>query len=430
MFRKTLILTVILLTMVCNLQAAQINSSWVGGYGDWGVASNWNPAVVPDNSTDTYVVTIDGSSETAYVQIYDSFTMDSLASYGNVEIKNSEIYPGLTVLNGLTNYGELLLCVQIGGDVHNTSGSYLKMEEHTNIYGDLINDPDATIEFRLIDIDVEGDGDGGKITNNGLIKCFSDGGPGEVATFENNGQIQLYYGSANSEIFDNNTPGKIIGWGHLTGDQLYNDGVIEASAGHLLLGFSSVTNTGSMKVNSGADMFVMYVGFSTSDVNNQGEIEINAGGSLVCDANLANQPNSVTMLKGGTLTAIKISQKAGAIFEGQGDISGNLDIEPNGLIRLTGPVNIFGDVQIDPNATLEISDGTTLIKGHCTCDNGTIHLIGGWLIPQGGLTNNNCNIIWEPGLYNNIADFNLDGKVDMQDFASFAETWLWQASWY
>ena len=50
---------------------------------------------------------------------------------------------------------------------------------------------------------------------------------------------------------------------------------------------------------------------------------------------------------------------------------------------------------------------------------------GGRLIPQGGFTNNNCTIIWEPGLYNNMADFNLDGKVDFKDFAEFADTWLW-----
>jgi len=37
---------------------------------------------------------------------------------------------------------------------------------------------------------------------------------------------------------------------------------------------------------------------------------------------------------------------------------------------------------------------------------------------------------WEPGTYNNIADFNLDGQVNFKDFVDFAESWLWQASWY
>ena len=76
-------------------------------------------------------------------------------------------------------------------------------------------------------------------------------------------------------------------------------------------------------------------------------------------------------------------------------------------------------------SVLEISDGTTLVTGHTT-NNGTIHMKGGRIIPQGGFTNNG-NVIWEPGLYNNIADFNLDGEVNLQDFADFAGTWLWQA---
>ncbi|HLB74809.1 MAG TPA: hypothetical protein VJJ98_12375 [Sedimentisphaerales bacterium] len=45
---------------------------------------------------------------------------------------------------------------------------------------------------------------------------------------------------------------------------------------------------------------------------------------------------------------------------------------------------------------------------------------------QGGLSGN-CDIKWEPGLYNNIADFNLDGNVNFADYAHFADTWLWQA---
>jgi hypothetical protein len=146
--------------------------------------------------------------------------------------------------------------------------------------------------------------------------------------------------------------------------------------------------------------------------------------------NLVNQPNSVTTLKGGTLGATKITQKAGAKLEGDGKISGNLLLEANARAALTGPTEIYGDVQIDANAVLDINDGTTLIKGHCTCNSGTIHLKGGSIIPQGGLINNNCNILWETGLYNNITDFNLDGKVDFKDFAHFADTWLWQTQWY
>jgi len=76
---------------------------------------------------------------------------------------------------------------------------------------------------------------------------------------------------------------------------------------------------------------------------------------------------------------------------------------------------------------LEISDGTTLITGHTTC-NGTIHIKGGRIIPQGGLSGA-CNIVWEPGTYANVADFNLDGTDNFKDFADFADTWLWRSAW-
>lgn len=65
--------------------------------------------------------------------------------------------------------------------------------------------------------------------------------------------------------------------------------------------------------------------------------------------------------------------------------------------------------------------------GQTTC-NGTIHIKGGYVIPQGGLSGN-CNVIWEPGLYTNVADFNLDGQVNLKDFAYFADVWLWQSAW-
>jgi len=57
-------------------------------------------------------------------------------------------------------------------------------------------------------------------------------------------------------------------------------------------------------------------------------------------------------------------------------------------------------------------------------------MIGGRIIPQGGFTNNNCRIVWEPGLYTNVAHFNLDGKVNLEDFTYFADTWLWQTAWH
>jgi hypothetical protein len=55
---------------------------------------------------------------------------------------------------------------------------------------------------------------------------------------------------------------------------------------------------------------------------------------------------------------------------------------------------------------------------------------GGTVIFQGGCDCNDCNIINEAGLDRNHFDINADGAVRLDDFASFAQSWLWQASWY
>jgi len=77
---------------------------------------------------------------------------------------------------------------------------------------------------------------------------------------------------------------------------------------------------------------------------------------------------------------------------------------------------------------LQISDGQTLITGQTT-NNGTIHLIGGTVIFQGGYTGDG-QIINDAGKDRSQLDMNKDGIQDMQDFAIFADNWLWKASWY
>jgi hypothetical protein len=168
---------------------------------------------------------------------------------------------------------------------------------------------------------------------------------------------------------------------------------------------------------------------SSIDVNNNGTIEINAAGAVTFDCNLVDEPSAIIKLHGGILAATTITQSASATFEGFGGITGNVVIDSNGLIKLTGPTNIVGNVTVQNGATLEINDGQTLVTG-LTTNNGAIHVKGGRFVPQGGSAGTGT-IIWEAGgPYNNMVDFNLDGKVDFGDFAVFADTWLWQATWY
>ena len=443
MFRKVLMLmSVVLVFSACEVQAAVIYSTWVGGeVGFWGDAANWDPAIVPDNGGgNTFVVVIDSTTigpNEVQVRLQQDHTVNQVDCYGDVDLQiwtYSHIDLTLEDANGLTNHGELDLNgddqFDIFGNVTNTTGARLDDLQDVDIDGSLYNHAGGRIR-----IEGEVSIDKGCILNSGTIFL----GPGDQIwaeyQFENSGVIEMYDGTcSSSQAFDNSSTGVVRGFGILYGEQLVrNKGQIISFGGSLVIGSEgSLTNTGLLRNSSLASLQIKPSVFTAPavDVNNNGTIEVNAGGGVAFDCNLANEPNGIIELLGGTLAATTITQTADANFAGFGSITGDVIIDPTGLIELTGPTNIVGDVEIGSNATLEVSDGTTLITGHTTCNNGTIHMIGGRIICQGGLTNNNCNIIWEPGTYTNLADFNLDGTVNFKDFADFANTWLWQASWY
>jgi len=424
MFRKELALIIMLCGTLCapSVQAQEIivcTKTWVGGEkGIWENAANWSPYGEPNEANSVCI-------SDASVDVSENHEVGSLTTNGEVELERGVWWhPTITTLNGLTNHGDLAIRIDIRGDVTNIAGATLEFGEHINIFGDLYNEVGGTITVDMADIDVE---EGGEVYNDGLIRCIANGGIGETPYFHNNGEIQLFVGGgANGNIFDNNIAAVIRGSGGVNGQELHNKGTICASTGPLLLYFEgSLTNSGTLKNDVGATLHITKV----ADVNNQGTIEINASGAVTTDGNVINQPNSIIKLLGGTLAAGKITQKADANFTGFGGITGNVQIDPDGLIELTGPTNIIGDVNIPAGATLKISDGQTLITGHTTCD-GTIHLIGGTVIFQGGCDCDGCNIINEAGTDRNHFDINADGIEDFKDFAEFANNWLWQASWY
>jgi len=445
MFKKVLILTaVVLLLSPCQVQADVIHSTWVGGeQGQWGNASNWSPAIVPDNGgVNTFFATIDSNYagvDEVTVRLEQHRTIDRLVCRGDIMLHDWD-QPWVELVlehpNGLTNYGKLKikgwLDFEICGTVLNNYGPELVLK-NVDIELDVHNNAEGRINIRgEVDIDEGG------VYNNGTISLI----PGDILwaefEFRNSGSVEIYGGSCSSDqAFTNEPNGVIKGFGGVHSNQvIHNGGIIQSLGGSLVLhsqpeyaqdpnSNSGVMNTGTLTNSPGTSLTVMVW---VPDVNNQGTIEVNADGSVVFDSDFNNEPNGIIKLLGGTLAATTITQTADANFVGFGGIAGDVVIDPNGLIQLTGPTNILGDVEIRENATLEISDGTTLVTGRTTC-NGTIHLKGGRIIPQGGLSGD-CNIIWEPGLYTNIADFNLDGKVNIKDFALFADTWLWQTSWY
>jgi hypothetical protein len=404
MKKTTILVTLILLFTHFNLFAEQIQSTWTGdgdGY-SWGDPANWNPATVPDNQgLTTFAVIIDVND--ADIALTQHITIDYLEVHGDaVEIGNHNNHISLTFIdqNGLTNHGEL----HIGGDgrtdiigqVTNTENARLEFW-WVEIEGNLHNSVDAELYFGS-HVEIEGEvfeNDGSLLIHPTCSEVSID------ANFVNVGEVSSYGSPVYAGNFENN--GIVRGYG-----LIYSEGLF--------------INKGTI-FNEPGDTFHMEV--EAADPNNNGIIEVNSSGAMTFNRNLSNDPNGVIRLLDGTLSAPTVTQKEGAVLQGFGTIRGDVSIDPNGLIELTGSTNIIGDVEIKANATLEISDGITLVTGYTSCNDGTIHMKGGRLIPQGGFTNNNCTIIWETGLYNNMADFNLDGKVNFKDFAEFADTWLW-----
>ena len=412
MFRRILILTAIILAFAAsNLQAVQISCSWVGGeFGRWGEASNWDCGMVPDNNpSQTFAVTI-ATAQRTRVKFNQDRAIDQLDCYGDVDLEIGEATLSLVNPNGLTNYGVLEVSGtgvehEIKGSVTNTKDAHIRIASEVEFHGQFINSGNVSA-FPGAKISVKN----GSLVNSGYFLLYN----ALVGT---------------NDILENTSDGVIRGTGIIYSDLSFqNQGLVYAYGGPLMVGTrGSFVNSGTIANAPLSSLSLAHDG-PPEDANNQGTIEVSAGGGVAFDCNLVNEPNGTIELLGGTLAATTITQTADANFAGFGGIAGDVIIESNGEIKLTGPTNIVGDVEIRKNATLEISDGTTLVTGRTTC-NGTIHLKGGRIIPQGGLSGA-CKVIWEPGLYTNIADFNLDGKVNIKDFALFADTWLWHTAWY
>lgn len=436
MFRKVLLLVAMIVAMpFCfAVEAAQISCHWIGGkQGIWEDANSWSCGFVPHNDeNNTFAVTIDnrGNSDNVHVDVEEEHIIDSLEIWGEVNLERRLrgdylvlAYAGdfdlaLEVKEGLTNHGDMEIAdVTIIGNVMNDAGAIFNGSGlETDIgNGGFFNSVGAIIDCDTDHISIDWD-----LLNHGIISC----GIETESRLQNWGFIEIHGDTCSSEgAFINESEGRIKGFGAIHSDEVVNNaGEIHATRTGLVVTGNALVNTGTIDCGVNSSLYVETV----HDVNNYGNIIVNASG-IAIDPNLINEPNGIIKLLGGTLGATMIVQRADAIFSGFGTIKGDVSIDHNGIISLTGPTNIVGDMQIGTDATLEISDGTTLIIGHTTCNNGTIHMVGGRLICQGGLTNNNCDVVWEPGLYTNMADFNLDGKVNFEDFAYFADVWLWQA---
>lgn len=387
MFKRVLMLMAVALVFSpCEVQAAVIDSNWVGGEsGFWNDVNNWDPTTIPDNDGNTFDVMINGGGNGAEVGLQQSRTINKLDCSGQVRLGAwTPDWVQLTLVgpSGLTNQGyleieEIEICgvvtnhgmlelgeVEIDGDLNNLAGAMLEIWREGGAEGDLENA--GTIE---IDPSSELWVDSNSL-NTGLILVY-DGEFGTEGTLSNdsNGVIKGFGVITSGELLDNE--GEIIAYGGpltvaISNGPLLNSGVL---ANYPL---ASLSIRPSMETQSVADM------------NNFGTIGVEAGGGVAFDCNLVNESDGTIELLGGTLAAQNITHSEGATFYGFGTIKTNeLLIESGTNPALTGPTNIVGDVNIASGAALMIRDGQTLITGH-TVNDGTILLVSGTVVFQGG----------------------------------------------
>ena len=222
MFKKMLVLAVVLGFCVCNAEADQIAVSWDGGgsYNDWDDANNWDPNVVPNNGADTYAVTIDAGTGEVDIGLRQRVTIDQLDCYGEVGLfigphdwQNEPVKLTLADPNGLTNYGDLDMSgyldqLYVWGNVTNTAGANLEVSrvEIKNSYdhgdGNLHNEAGGTIEVEG-ENDVEGD-----LHNEGTITIIPGSDLLCEGEFHNLGLVDLYDAECSGDgLFDNSNGG-------------------------------------------------------------------------------------------------------------------------------------------------------------------------------------------------------------------------------
>jgi len=375
MSTKALTLTAIVLVFsACQLQAEVINSSWVGNDGDWwSNPDSWAPPIIPDNHGSTNFAVTMITNERTRVGFSQDITIDQLDCYGDVDLEVGENILQIVNINGLTNHGKLEISGDglehaVAGNITNSSGAQMFLGEGVELRGQFNNNGDVFVRSSF-----------------GSLSCSK-------GSIINRGNLLIFDGFLHAEEYDleNVGTGVIKGHGTFFSEKtILNEGGIYAYAGSLdVSSGGSLLNAGVLENYPLSSLHIK----PAKDVNNQGMINVNAGGGIGFDCNLVNEPNAVIKLLGGTLAAKTITQKAGATFQGFGGIAGNVVIEPNAVIKLTGPTNIVGDVTIGEGATLDISDGTVLVTGLTTCNGGTIRIKGGTIITQGG-TSGVCQTI-------------------------------------
>jgi hypothetical protein len=295
-----LVLTVLLasLFLLLGLFAvpinAQTNSTWNGGTGNWSNASDWNPAVVPNNIgvSTTYNVTISVPGSFVAMDVLNATVVDlSLGVTDTLSINSGN---SLTWLFSGSNAGTLInsgtLNNGVGLGAIDNTGTIINTGTINSVLGTSFNNSGTLTNIGTISV-LQGGGldNSGTLTNTGLLLTGVFTANLNAGTIDNiGGTIQL----ANSSLFNsgtlNNIGGTIDGANGgviANSDMLYND-----SSSTLTIGGPGrlTNNIGGTLVNAGTLT-------SNSEIDN--------GGTFNNTGTLNNGPVSIAIINNsGTST--------------------------------------------------------------------------------------------------------------------------------
>lgn len=285
-----------MIVLVGTLHASTISSSWGGGSGNWSVAANWSPATVPNNGGgNIYDVTVSNISpypnDPLTVLLDTSPTINSLTLGSPADVNTSSLIDNagspqkLTIDGPLTIYpfGNLSLSSSTvsAANLVLEPGSYQPGYATAFLIGS-----GATLNLHSGITDIP------QNTSLDLAGSINSGGTAALAgltTIEELGSFTLENGRATTI-----TP---------NGGTMTNSGTFSvggtATAAKVA---GNIANSGLFIVGGGSGASLTVTG-NVTGMNGPSQMQVNTGGKLIVDGNLATQSDAALLIYGGTANA-------------------------------------------------------------------------------------------------------------------------------
>ena len=339
--------------------------TWIGGTGDWDLASNWRPSspAGPPKATDTatvsapgpaYTVTIDTTDvaksltensasatvdDTGSLTLSGTFTLSAgtfiLDSGGTLSGGATKIAGGTFACEGGTlsgvTYDGMLDLSGSGASVHLAKGTVVNNAAGTG--AGTINDTGSSSHLYF---------DNTQTFNNATINLGATSGTSFLHEFDLTGAGTAL--TLGSKVTINESGGAQISAGSAAGDGIVDQGKINqtASGGALTIDGNSFTNSGTITAASSGGTLTI----DPTTFTNSGTLAISNGDAVTIDATHFSNTGSITLASGAslylggsfTLAGLgKVTNSGGTVY-----IQGTLDNTGGTLNGSLGQAVLYG----------------------------------------------------------------------------------------